>query len=152
MGLCAGQLWAGVNYVALAYADESSKGRFYATQAAMKASGNLIASALVLGINAHNMTSAGVPLSVYLTFICIMLAAMCVALLLVKPENVRRSDGTAIAIFQRESFLGELKEVSKLVFDFKAMLLVPCLAVAEFQLILQPSISGKFYFPHHHVW
>ncbi|EON99701.1 putative duf895 domain membrane protein [Phaeoacremonium minimum UCRPA7] len=36
LGLCAGQLWAGVNYIAIAYADEN-KGRFYATQAAMKA-------------------------------------------------------------------------------------------------------------------
>jgi hypothetical protein len=28
LGLCAGQLWAGVNYIALAYADEENKGRF----------------------------------------------------------------------------------------------------------------------------
>lgn len=101
LGLCAGQLWAGVNYVALAYADENSKGRFYATQAAMKAMGNLIASALVLGINAHNKTSSSVPLSVYITFICIMLVAMCAALLLVNPEDVRRTDGTSLAVFER---------------------------------------------------
>lgn len=143
LGVCAGQLWAGVNYIALAYADEDTKGRFYAAQAAMKALGNLIASSLVLGINVNNTTTAGVPIAVYVTFICIMFVAMATALLMIKPENVRRRDGTAIAIFQRETFLEEFKGVAKLVFDFKAMLLVPCLIVAEFQLILQPGISGE---------
>jgi hypothetical protein len=27
LGLCAGQLWAGVNYIALAYTDEQNKGK-----------------------------------------------------------------------------------------------------------------------------
>lgn len=72
-----------------------------------------------------------------------MLVAMCLSLLLCKPEDVRRADGEAIAIFQSRSFKEELVDVSRLVFDYKAMLLVPGLFVGEFLLILQPTISGK---------
>ena len=65
---------------------------------------NMIASSLVLGINAHRSNS-GVPTSVYVTFICIMLLAMSLALLLERPEDLRREDGSAIAIFQHERSL-----------------------------------------------
>ncbi|KAH8646240.1 hypothetical protein BX600DRAFT_519078 [Xylariales sp. PMI_506] len=145
IGLCAAQLWAGVNYIAFAYADENHKGTFYATQASMKAAGNVVASALVLGIDIHDTSSEGVPTAVYATFLCIMLLSMAVALLLVKPEDVRRKDGTALAVFDRQGFLDEVRAVAGCVFDLKAMLLVPCLLVADFQLILQPGISAKFF-------
>ncbi|OJJ45198.1 hypothetical protein ASPZODRAFT_2109441 [Penicilliopsis zonata CBS 506.65] len=145
IGATASQLWTGVNYIAFAYADENNKGRFYGTQAAMKAAGNVVASALTLGLTANNRSSSGVPTAVYVAFICIMLAAMALAVLVVKPEKVRRRDGTAIAIFHHDSFKQEFQAVARLVFDHKAMLLVPCLIVADFQLILQPQISAKFF-------
>jgi hypothetical protein len=121
---------------------DSSLGRFYATQAALKAAGNLIGSAVVLGIAAPGKKSGGVPMAVYIIFIVIMVVAMSFALLLCRPADVRRKDGTAIAVFKKETYAVEFKNVAKLVFDLKAMLLVPCLIVAEFQLILQPGISG----------
>ena len=118
LGLCAGQLFAGVNYIALAYADEQNKGknmnsspfeefsdscqgRFYATQAALKVAGNLLGSSVVLGITAPGKRkSGGVPTAVYIAFIVIMLVATIFALLLCKPKDVRRKDDTALAVFK----------------------------------------------------
>jgi MFS family permease len=136
-------LWAAVNYVAMSYADEHEKGRFYGFQAAMSAFGNFVASCLVLGINVDDNAADGVPLSVYLTFIAVMCIAVVVALLLVQPSAVRRKDGSALAIYQQETMMQELVNVSKLVFDWKAMALCPALFVAEYCLILQPGISCK---------
>ena len=111
----------------------------------MQAFGNIVASCLVLGINTHNVTNGGVPLAVYLTFIGIMCFATGVAWFLVKPEEVRRKDGSALAIYKHESLLQEFRNVSKLVFDWKAMALTPALFVTEFVLILQPGISARYF-------
>ncbi|EXJ85985.1 hypothetical protein A1O1_06354 [Capronia coronata CBS 617.96] len=145
LGFSAGQLWAGVNYIAMAYADEHEKGRFYGFQAAMQAFGNLVAACLVLGINISNVSSGGVPLSVYLTFIGIMCGATALTWFLIKPEDVRRKDGTALAIYKHESLIKEVVSVCKLVFDWKAMALAPALFVTEFVLILQPGISAVYF-------
>ncbi|OKL60161.1 hypothetical protein UA08_04897 [Talaromyces atroroseus] len=140
IGFGAALLWAGVNYIAIA-----AKGRFYAMQTAMTSFGNLIASFLVLGININDEANDGVPLSVYLSFIGIMLVLGFASFILVKPKDVRRKDGTALAVYKEESIITELKNVCRLVFDWKAMALCPALFVAEYLLILQPAISTLYF-------
>lgn len=99
----------------------------------------------MLGINVNDVSSDGVPLSVYLSFIGIMCCAVAVTFVLVSPEDVRRKDGSALAIFKHESLFQEVKNVSKLVFDWKAMSLTPALFVTEFVLILQPGMSASYF-------
>jgi hypothetical protein len=111
----------------------------------MKAMGNVIVNAVCFGIDFDRNENLGPPLAVYLSFISLMIVTISGSLLLVKPRDVRRKDGTAITgLVEETSFLVELKAVMNLIYDSKALLLIPCLFVAQFQPIVQNLILGKF--------
>jgi len=78
--------------------------------------------------------------------VVIQVVAMVLALvLLIRPKNVVRSDGTRLAIFQAPPVKNELLGMWHMVTDIKFMMLLPPMIAAEMALALQSSLNG-FYF------
>lgn len=111
--------------------------------------GSTIAAIVALGINMQvdpDTQDAGAPNAVYIVFVIIQVTAMALALLLlVRPKNVVRSDGTKLAIFQASTMKNELLGIWNMVTDIKFMMLLPAIFAAEMALALQSSLNA-FYF------
>lgn len=83
---------------------------------------------------------------VYIAFIVIQVFAAIMALLpLVKPEKVRRSDGTHVASFKKPNIKGELLGVVSIFKGYKFMLLLLAIFTAEMALAVQSSINGYYF-------
>lgn len=79
-------------------------------------------AAIAFGVNYDKVESAtGSPNSVYIIFIAIEIIAIIFGVLfIVHPRHIRRSDGTAIAVFQaRRTFKEEAIDYLKLTKDWK---------------------------------
>lgn len=102
---------------------------------------------MALGININaGADQDGAPTPVYIVFVVIQVLAMVMALtLLVKPSKVTRTDGTKIAMFKQPTFRDELIGVGKLFTDWKFMMLLPAIFVAEMALALESSLNGYFF-------
>jgi hypothetical protein len=75
---------------------------------------------------------------------------MCMAILLaffliVDPKTVVRDDGTHIAIFKEATIMTEIKGLMYLFTDWKVLLLVPAIFVAEMDLALVSSINAYYF-------
>ena len=64
---------------------------------------------------------------------------------IVKPSKVTRTDGTKIAIFKQPTFKDEIRGVGRLFTDWKFMMLLPAIFVAEMALTLESSLNGYFF-------
>lgn len=135
-GVSAALLWASAGYVAYSYAEEEDKALYITIQWCFCEGGSTIAALVALGINIHNDDQGGgAPTPVYVVFVVIQVIAMVMALtLLVKPSNVRRSDGTHIAIFQQPNLKNELLGVASLFKDYKFMMLLPAIFTGQSDL------------------
>jgi hypothetical protein len=148
-GVCGGLLWATANAIAFGYAEEKEKALYLAIQWVLCQTGSTLAAIVALGINMQvdpETIDAGAPNAVYIVFVVIQVIAMVLALiLLVRPKNVVRSDGTRLAIFQAPTVKNELLGMWQMVTDIKFMMLLPPMIAAEMALALQSSLNG-FYF------
>ena len=109
----------------------------------MTSFGNLIAGAVAFGISANDTSAAvSVPQAVYITFFVLMMISLGVAFTLTRPENIRRSDGHPLALFDPEPFWQEITGICGLLKEGRTWLLVPALLACEIALVLQPSYSG----------
>ncbi|OAP64702.1 hypothetical protein AYL99_00674 [Fonsecaea erecta] len=146
-GVSAALLWASAGAIAYSYAEEKDKALFMTIQWCMCEGGSTIAALVALGINMHSARQdAGAPTPVYIVFVVIQVFAMVLALtLLVRPAKVVRSDGTKIAIFKQPSLKGELRGILEMIRDFRFMMLLPAIFVAEMALALQSSLNGYYF-------
>jgi hypothetical protein len=138
-----------VNAIAFGYAEEKEKALYLAVQWVLCQTGSTLAAIVALGINMQvdsETKDAGAPTAVYIVFVVIQVIAMVLALiLLVRPKNVVRSDGTRLAIFQAPTVKKELLGMWQMATDIKFMMLLPPMIAAEMALALQSSLNG-FYF------
>ncbi len=104
-------------------------------------SGATIGSLIALAINVHR-TSTSVAWELYLTYVIIMCIATVAALFMVRPENLRRNDGTAIAIFKRPTWKEELEALWEAVRTKQIILMFLPLFVCESYLAPYTSING----------
>ncbi|OQV07673.1 hypothetical protein CLAIMM_12073 [Cladophialophora immunda] len=146
-GVSAALLWASAGAIAYSYAEEKDKALFMTIQWCMCEGGSTVAALVALGINMHSARQdAGAPTPVYVVFVVIQVLAMVLALtLLVRPAKVVRSDGTKIAIFKQPSLKGELRGILEMIRDFRFMMLLPAIFVAEMALALQSSLNGYYF-------
>lgn len=146
-GISAALLWASAGFVAYSYAEEKDKALYITIQWCLTEGGSTIAALVALGININARDSkGGAPTPVYIVFIVIQVCAMVIALTcLVHPSKVTRSDGTKIAIFKQPTFKDELRGVAALFTDWKFMMLLPAIFVAEMALALESSLNGYFF-------
>jgi hypothetical protein len=140
-------LWASAGAIAYSYAEEKDKALYMTIQWILCEGGSTIAALVALGINIHSSRQdAGAPTPVYIVFVIIQVLAMAMALLLlVRPNKVVRSDGTNIAIFQPPTFKNEMRGVLNMLKDYRFMMLLPAIFVAEMALALQSSLNGYYF-------
>ncbi|KAH8809465.1 DUF895 domain membrane protein [Xylogone sp. PMI_703] len=117
-GVSAALLWAFAGATTYSYAEEKDKALFMTIQWCICEGGSTIAALVALGINMRGEQDAGAPTPVYIVFVVIQGLAMVLALtLLVRPAKV----------------------------DFKFMMLLPAIFVAEMALALQSSLNGYYF-------
>jgi len=146
-GVSAALLWGCTNGIAYSYAEEKEKALYMTIQWVLCATGSTIAALVALGINMHAEDQfAGAPTPVYVVFVVIQVAAMGLALLLlIRPKDVVRSDGTALAIFKAPTIRNELIGIGEMIRDYKFMMLLPPIFAAEMALALQSSLNGYYF-------
>lgn len=146
-GVSAALLWASAGAISYGYAEEKDKALYMTIQWIFCEGGSTVAALVALGINMHSARQEeGAPTAVYIVFIVIQVFAMVIALsLLVRPSKVVRSDGTHLAIFQPPTLKSELLGVLQMIKDYRFMMLMPAIFVAETALALQSSLNGYFF-------
>lgn len=146
-GVSAALLWATTNGIAYSYAEEKEKALYMTIQWCLCETGSTIAAIVALAINMQAEDQfAGAPTPVYIVFVVIQAFAMVMALvLLIKPKNVIRSDGTALAIFKAPTVKNELIGIGQMIRDYKFMMLLPAILAAEMALALQSSLNGYYF-------
>lgn len=72
-----------------------------------------------------------------------VIAAFCI----VDPADVRRDDGTPIAVFKQPTFKDEMRGLLQVLTDKKIIMLLPAMFVAEMCLALVSSVNGKSHPP-----
>lgn len=141
LGLTAGCLWTTAAYMSSAYAEEKDKGVWRAIQWTGNITGAAIGAFVALGIS-WNSTSTGVPHSVYIVFIIIQCASMGLAFLFLPPDKLRRSDGTALASFEKISLRDSLKITGALFRDWRILLMIPTFFAPEMFFPFQASMNA----------
>jgi len=96
--------------------------------------------------------SSGVPTSVYIIFIVLMGLGFLMAVLgIVDPKKVRRGNGKLVVRVEKEDeakeaknkgWIGELKEQSLLVKDWRCWVLIIPFAGAEYSFIVVSTLNG----------
>lgn len=141
LGLTAGCLWTTAAYISSAYAEEKDKGFWRAIQWTLNVCGAATGACVALGIS-WNSESLGVPHSVYIVFIIIQCASLGLALLLLSPDKLRRSDGTALASFDHISVWDSLKITGALFKDWRILLMIPTFFAPEMFFPFQSSMNA----------
>ena len=93
-------------------------------------------------LNRKNATRSGVPRAIYVVLILLMSCAACLALLLRRPEDLRRPDGSVVAVDKPRGAWAELKANISVFRDWKLMLMVPAFLPAGSFLIYDGSVNG----------
>lgn len=97
MGLCASCLWAAQGTIIMSYPTEDKKGRAVLTFWIIFNLGAVIGSLIALANNLEN-GSSNLSDSTFIAFIVLMGCGSIIALLMLPPNKVRKSDGTGVLL------------------------------------------------------
>lgn len=147
LGLSAPLLWSVSGFIQWAYATEAEKGKYIAIQYFVTQTGSVIGSVVAFVIiYLGTSTAEGSPTSIYITFIILMALAFLFTIFgLVSPADVRRADGTAIAVFHTLSLRDELKGVFGVLKDPRVLAMLPVIFSCELALGILPSVNGRYF-------
>ncbi|KAF4313583.1 putative membrane transporter protein [Botryosphaeria dothidea] len=135
LGFCAACIWTTSGFIQFAYAEESEKGN-----------GSTVGALIAFGVNRDKNEVAGVSTAVWVIFLVIMGLAMVIAVFcIVDPADVRRDDGTPIAVFKQPTFKDEMRGLLQILTDKRIIMLLPAMFVAEMCLALVSSVNEN---PH----
>lgn len=95
--------------------------------------------------NLNTADTSGVATGTYVAFIAIMVVGCCVSLLLLNPQQVRRSDGRPLEHFRQTSFKREVIDTFKLLKEWRLVVLFPAFFASNFFYSYQFGINA-FYF------
>lgn len=140
-GISAGLFWASEGAVALGYPEPGKRGKYLNIWLWFRTGGPLLGGLIVLILNhsAEAKKKGKVNSNTYLVFIALQCAAAPVALLLSRPDQVQRSDGSRVQIEERKSFGAELKALWTIMKRRDILLLLPLFWAAYFN-----QYSGNF--------
>ncbi|KAK4093991.1 membrane transporter (predicted) [Purpureocillium lilacinum] len=147
LGLSAPMLWSTSGFIQWAYATEVEKGKYIAIQYFINQVGSVVGS-LVAFIIIHQGTSTadGSPTSVYITFIILICIAFLFTIFgLVSPKDVRRADGTPVAVFHNLPMTEELRGVARVLRDYRVLAMLPVIFSCELALGILPSVNGRYF-------
>lgn len=144
VGVGAGAVFITSGYIQVAYSSDENKGKFIAIQNTLQATGSIACSILPVILNRNNLSRAGVPLPVYITYITVMLAAAALALLaLRRPNEVTCGNGAAISGWnEKRSRQQELAENLAVLKEWKLLCLLPAFLPAGSFLIYLGSVNA----------
>ncbi|TPX12945.1 uncharacterized protein E0L32_006590 [Thyridium curvatum] len=147
LGLSAPMLWSASGFIQWAYATEVEKGKYISIQYFINQVGSVIGSLVAFIIIYKGATSAeGSPTSVYIVFIILQCVAFFFTIFgLVNPKDVRRSDGTAIAVFHTLSMKEELLGIKRVLRDYRVLAMLPVIFSCELALGILPSVNGRYF-------
>ncbi|EDK40503.2 hypothetical protein PGUG_04601 [Meyerozyma guilliermondii ATCC 6260] len=144
-GISAGMLWSVHGMVIMSYAEEKDKAKAFALTWSMLSIGAAIGGLIGLCQNLNTADTSGVATGTYVAFIAIMVVGCCVSLLLLNPQQVRRSDGRPLEHFRQTSFKREVIDTFKLLKEWRLVVLFPAFFASNFFYSYQFGINA-FYF------
>jgi hypothetical protein len=143
IGIGAGMVFITAGYIATAYPEEKDKGSFATILLNMQALGSCIGGIIPVIINRNSDTVAGVPRSVYISFIIIMFIGGMLCLLLLRPHKLTRDDGSVVAIHPPRGAWEELRSNLLVFKDPILLMMIPAFLPSEGFLVYSGSVNGK---------
>lgn len=106
LGVCAAMLWTAQGSLMMSYPTEAQKGLYIGIFWAIFNLGGVVGSAVALGQNFHSVTNS-VGNGTYIGFLILTSTGFFIPLIMVKPENMRRTDGSRIVQVRHPSWKKE---------------------------------------------
>jgi MFS family permease len=148
IGIGAGMVFITAGYVATGYPEEREKGSYATIMMNMQALGSVISGIIPVIINRNSETVAGVPRSVYISFIVIMVLGGLFTLLLLRPQKLTRDDGSVVAVHPPRGAWEELKSNLLIFTDPILLMMVPAFLPSEGFLVYSGSVNGMLQLQH----
>lgn len=129
------------------YATEDEKGLYITVQFLLNAFGSIIGSLVAFIIILKGSTASdGSPTNVYIAFLVLMCLGVVTAVFgLVKPADVRRSDGTNVAVFRVLSYKEELKGVLAACREPRILAMLVVGFCTEFPVAIMPILNAHYF-------
>ncbi|KAL1405554.1 hypothetical protein Q8F55_009192 [Vanrija albida] len=144
LGFTAGLLWSAQGQIMLSYPAEKDKGRAFGLFWSIFSLGGVVGASIALGILATSALPA-VSTGVYLAFMVIMISSVFTSLLVLPPNSVIRADGTLVELLPSLSAASELRELAKLIRDWRLLALLPLCFASNFFYAYQASVVSALY-------
>ncbi|PVH97514.1 hypothetical protein DM02DRAFT_674063 [Periconia macrospinosa] len=142
IGIGAGMVFITAGYISTAYPEESEKGSYATTLMNMQGLGSVIGGIIPVIINKDKDTAAGVPRAVYISFIVIMIVGGLITLLLLRPQELKRDDGSVVAVHPPRGAWEELKSNLLIFSDPVLLIMIPAFFPAEGFLVYSGSVNA----------
>lgn len=146
IGIGAGMVFITAGYISTAYPEESEKGSYATILMNMQGLGSVIGGIIPVIINKDKDIAAGVPRAVYITFIVIMVVGGLITLLLLRPQELKRDDGSVVALHPPRGAWEELKSNLLIFSDPVLLIMLPAFLPAEGFLVYSGSVNGRTLF------
>ncbi|RYO36302.1 hypothetical protein AA0111_g3112 [Alternaria arborescens] len=142
IGIGAGMVFITAGYVATGYPEEREKGSYATILMNMQALGSVISGIIPVIINRNSDTVAGVPRSVYIAFIVIMVIGGLLCLTLLRPHKLTRDDGSVVAVDRPRGVWEELRTNLLVFTDPILLMMLPAFLPAEGFLVYSGSVNA----------
>ncbi|KAJ4405739.1 hypothetical protein N0V91_005046 [Didymella pomorum] len=142
IGIGAGMVFVTAGYIATAYPEEKDKGSYATILMNMQALGSVISGIIPVIINRNTDTASGVPRSVYISFIVIMIIGGLLCLLLLRPQKLTRDDGSVVAVHPARGAWEELRSNLLVFTDPVLLMMVPAFLPSEGFLVYSGSVNA----------
>ncbi|KAJ4372612.1 hypothetical protein N0V86_007974 [Didymella sp. IMI 355093] len=142
IGIGAGMVFVTAGYIATAYPEEKDKGSYATILMNMQALGSVIGGIIPVIINRNTDTVSGVPRSVYISFIVIMIIGGLLCLLLLRPQKLTRDDGSVVAVHPARGVWEELRSNLLVFTDPVLLMMVPAFLPSEGFLVYSGSVNA----------
>lgn len=130
-------------YISTAYPEEREKGSYATMLMNMQGLGSVIGGIIPVIINRNKDTAAGVPRPVYISFIVIMVIGALITLLLLRPQKLKRDDGSVVAVHPPRGAWEELRSNLLIFSDPILLIMLPAFFPAEGFLVYSGSVNGN---------
>ncbi|KAF2251755.1 hypothetical protein BU26DRAFT_242849 [Trematosphaeria pertusa] len=142
IGIGAGMVFITAGYITTAYPEESEKGSYATILMNMQGLGSVIGGIIPVIINKDKDVAAGVPRAVYISFIIIMIVGGLITLLLLRPQKLKRDDGSVVAVHPPRGAWEEFRSNLLIFSDPVLLMMLPAFFPAEGFLVYSGSVNA----------
>ncbi|KAI8051048.1 major facilitator superfamily domain-containing protein, partial [Gilbertella persicaria] len=146
LGCCAGLFWSAQGAIMMSYPEEKNKGKYVAIFWALFNFGGILGSVIALCLNLENQEH-GVSTGTYTAFVIVMLIGVAFSLVLAKPSQVVRSNGTRVAIAKASHWKTELKGVLHVWKEWRMIYLIPAFLASNWFYSYQFRVNAVYFDP-----